>query len=372
MPGKKRDRHRPSQTQAHGKARPRSFPGWTRCPYTALPAVTVYQTVHSGPGALPCPAKGLYFFHVFMTGSMLSGFLSAPARAGLLPRIPSHQGPPFSDGPFFIPYGHEKGAACAAPFFPQTAPLGRHRLSRLLFLLGLPDPGLQGVHDLAGLIGAGNGELALLPVFAAHFLVAADHILVGAVGRGLRLPFLIAEEDSGPGALAQDDLVQFLEDDLSVLLIFHCEIIDGFAQNCLPCERAPGTCTVEVKSLHGPPGPCHPSHGAQSTHFGAKRQACPPWAGMAAARTGACGFPGSAQYGTLPPAVFPQTDGRAALSPQKVTKGTTCRNGPAPHQENHRRRTSLPAQGRRSSDRAKRSTGAKSSRRGSVTGREGR
>ena len=175
MPGKKRDRHRPSQTQAHGKARPRSFPGWTRCPYTALPTVTVYQTVHSGPGALPCPAKGLYFFHVFMTGSMLSGFLSAPARAG-----------------------------------------------------------------------------------------------------------------------------------------------------------------------------------------------------MAAARTGACGVPGSAQYGTLPPAVFPQTDGRAALSPQKVTKGTTCRNGPAPHQENHRRRTSLPAQGRRSSDRAKRSTGAKSSRRGSVTGREGR
>ena len=45
---------------------------------------------------------------------------------------------------------------------------------------------------------------------------------------------------------AQDDLVQFLEDDLSVLLISHCEIIDGFAQNCLPCERAPGTCTYFV------------------------------------------------------------------------------------------------------------------------------
>ena len=132
MPGKKRDRHRPSQTQAHGKARPRSFPGWTRCPYTALPAVTVYQTVHSGPGALPCPAKGLYFFHVFMTGSMLPGFLSAPARAGLLPRIPSHQGPPFSDGPFFLKQHLWEGTDCPGYFSCSASPIQVCRASTIL------------------------------------------------------------------------------------------------------------------------------------------------------------------------------------------------------------------------------------------------
>ena len=80
-------------------------------PHPALPAVTVYQTVQSGAGALPCPASGLYFFHVFLAGNMLPVFLPAPARTGLLPRIPSHQGPSFPAVLFFIPCGHEKGAA---------------------------------------------------------------------------------------------------------------------------------------------------------------------------------------------------------------------------------------------------------------------
>lgn len=52
-----------------------------------------------------------------MTGSMLPGFLSAPARAGLLPRIPSHQGPPFSDGPFSSLMDTKRALHVQRPFF---------------------------------------------------------------------------------------------------------------------------------------------------------------------------------------------------------------------------------------------------------------
>lgn len=85
-------------------------------PHPALPAVTVYQTVHSGAGALPCPANGLYFFHVFPAGNMLPVFLPAPARTGLLPRIPSHQGPSFPAVLFSSPVDTKRAPHAQRPF----------------------------------------------------------------------------------------------------------------------------------------------------------------------------------------------------------------------------------------------------------------
>ena len=311
------------------------------------------------------PGQRAILLPCFYDRQHAAGFPFCPREGGTAPPHPVPSRTALFRRSFFHPLWTRKGRCTCSALFSSNSTSGKAQTVPATFPARPPRSRSAGRPRSCG---AGDGELALLPVFAAHLLVAADHIFVGAVGRGLRLPLLIAEKDSCPGALAQDDLAQFLEDDLSVLLIFHCEIIDGFAQNCLPCERAPGTCTVEVKSLHGPPGPCHPSHGAQSTHFGAKRQACPP-RGMPAARD-------------RPRCPRHRAAGKSAPSPALPKK----RTGRPPRPGGERSGLSQqdcgrkgqghgairPAQGRRSSERAKRSTGAKSSRRGSVAGSEGR
>ena len=89
----------------------------------------MYQTVQSGPGALPCADDILYLRHDFLTGSLLPRFLPAPARTGLLPRIPSLQGPPFAAVLFHPP---DTKRALHAHFSCPASPIQVCRASTIL------------------------------------------------------------------------------------------------------------------------------------------------------------------------------------------------------------------------------------------------
>lgn len=107
----------------------------------------MYQTVQSGPGALPCADDILYLRHDFLTGSLLPRFLPAPARTGLLPRIPSLQGPPFAavlfhppdtkralhaQRPFFLKQHLVEGTDCPGYFSCPASPIQVCRASTIL------------------------------------------------------------------------------------------------------------------------------------------------------------------------------------------------------------------------------------------------
>ena len=74
----------------------------------------------------------------------------------------------------------------------------------------VPDPSFHS----RSLFRAGYVEFGLLAVFAPRLLITADSILVRTVFARFRVELLIAEKDCRPCPLGEDDLVQFLDEDL--------------------------------------------------------------------------------------------------------------------------------------------------------------
>ena len=77
----------------------------------------MYQTVQSGPGALPCADDILYLRHDFLTGSLLPRFLPAPAHA---------------QRPFFLKQHLVEGTDCPGYFSCPASPIQVCRASTIL------------------------------------------------------------------------------------------------------------------------------------------------------------------------------------------------------------------------------------------------
>ena len=77
----------------------------------------------------------------------------------------------------------------------------------------------------------GYVEFGLLAVFAPRLLITADSILVRTVFARFRVELLIAEKDCRPCPLGEDDLVQFLDEDLPGFFVFNSDFVWCAAHN---------------------------------------------------------------------------------------------------------------------------------------------
>ena len=70
-----------------------------------------------------------------------------------------------------------------------------------------------------------------MAVFAPRLLITADSILVRTVFARFRVELLIAEKDCRPCPLGEDDLVQFLDEDLPGFFVFNSDFVWCAAHN---------------------------------------------------------------------------------------------------------------------------------------------